>query len=86
MNPSQNRSKSNKNVVFQKGQQNLLSGNKESHYYPSLSSNPVLSKDTLDALEDLGEVLKCIHKRMISEGYVIIDGVVKLYEEHKNKN
>jgi hypothetical protein len=44
---------------------------------PSLSSSPILSKDTLNALKELGDVLKSIHRRMVSEGYEIIDGVVK---------
>jgi hypothetical protein len=34
----------------------------------------VLSKDTLNALEELGDVLRGIHKRMIFEGYEIVDG------------
>jgi ribosomal protein S19E (S16A) len=40
-------------------------------------SSNVLSKDTLDALEELGDVLKGIHKRMVSEGYEIVDGNIR---------
>lgn len=41
---------------------------------------PVLSIDTLKALEELGDVLRGIHKRMISEGYELIDGVIRKKE------
>jgi hypothetical protein len=34
----------------------------------------LLSKETLDALEELGGVLRNIHRRMVSEGYEIVDG------------
>jgi hypothetical protein len=37
----------------------------------------VLSKDTLNALEELGDVLRGIHKRMIFEGYEIVDGTIR---------
>lgn len=37
----------------------------------------VLSKETLDALEELGDVLRSIHKRMVSEGYEIVDGKIR---------
>lgn len=36
-----------------------------------------LSRDTLSALEELGEVLRCIHKRVVFEGYEIIDGNIR---------
>lgn len=36
-----------------------------------------LSKDTLDALEELGDVLRGIHRRMVSEGYEIVDGNIR---------
>jgi hypothetical protein len=36
-----------------------------------------LSKDTLIALEELGDVLRRIHKRMIFEGYEIVDGNIR---------
>ena len=36
-----------------------------------------LSKDTLNALEELGEVLRNIHKRMIFEGYELVDGHIR---------
>jgi hypothetical protein len=37
----------------------------------------VLSKETLNALEELGDVLRGIHKRMIFEGYEIVDGNIR---------
>lgn len=37
----------------------------------------VLSKDTLNALEELGDVLRGINKRMIFEGYEIVDGNIR---------
>ena len=64
------------NFVPKEGQRGLMCSNKESFRCPSLCLNPILSKDTLDALEELGDVLKSIRKRMVSEGYEIIDGVV----------
>lgn len=43
----------------------------------SSSGTPVLSKETLASLEELGDVLLCIHKRMVSEGYEIVDGDIR---------
>jgi len=40
-------------------------------------SGPVLSKDTLDALEELGVIIKSIRIRMYNEGYEIVNGVVQ---------
>lgn len=57
------------------GQRGLLCSNNVSVRCPSLSFRS-LSNDTLEALDDLGNVLKGIRKRMISEGYKITDGVV----------
>ncbi len=37
----------------------------------------LLCKETLDALEELGDVLKCIHKRIVFEGYEIVNGVIR---------
>jgi|GEM_PF-5267589 len=36
-----------------------------------------LPKETIKGLQDLGEILRKIHNRLISEGYSIIEG--KLY-------
>lgn len=36
-----------------------------------------LSKETLSSLEELGNTLKRIHRRMVSEGYQIKDGNVQ---------
>ena len=68
---------SDNTIVPKEGQRDLMCSNKESLRCPSLCSSSILSKDTLNALEELGDVLKCIHKRMVSEGYEIVDGVVK---------
>jgi len=59
------------------GQRGLLCSNKASLRCPSLSSSSTLSKDTLDALEGLGDILRSIHNRMISEGYEIADGNIQ---------
>lgn len=37
---------------------------------------PKLSKETIDAMEELGTVLKTIYLRMKKEGYIIVDGKV----------
>ncbi len=59
------------------GQRGLLCSNKASLRCPSLSSSSILSKDTLNALEELGDVLRHIHKRLVSEGYEIVDGSIR---------
>jgi len=42
---------------------------------------PKLSKETIDAMEELGTVLKTVYLRMKKEGYTIVDGkVVKANE------
>ncbi len=69
----------NNNFVPKEGQRDLMCSNEASSRGP-LSSSPVLSKDTLDALKELGDVLRDIHKRMISEGYEIMDGVIRKKE------
>ncbi len=56
------------------GQRRLLCSNNVSLRCPSLSLNSTLSKETIDSLEELGDVLKSIHNRMISEGYEIKNG------------
>lgn len=64
-------------LASQDGQRGLSCGNTEQPNCPSLGVTPPLSKDTLNALEELGDVLRCIHKRMTYEGYEIVDGVVR---------
>lgn len=59
------------------GQRGLLCSNKASLRCPSLSSNVILSKDTLNALEELGNILRSVHKRMTSEGYELVDGNIQ---------
>lgn len=62
---------------YSEGQRGPLCSNKASlSRCPSLGSNPTLSQDSLNALEELGDVLKSIRRRMYSEGYEILDGVV----------
>ena len=68
---------SDDNFAPEEGQRDLLCSNRKSLRCPSLSSSPALSRETLNALEELGDVLKSIHKRMVSEGYEIIDGVAQ---------
>ncbi len=58
------------------GQRGLLCSNKTSLRCPSLSSSPKFSKDTREALEELGNVLKSIRRRMYAEGFEIVNGVV----------
>ena len=53
----------------------LLSSGEVSSRSPSLDSN-VLSSETLERLESLGNVLRRIKARLKSEGIEIIDGVV----------
>jgi hypothetical protein len=42
-----------------------------------LSSSQPFSKETLDALEELGDVLRGIRRRMITEGYELVDGQIQ---------
>ncbi len=58
------------------GQRGLLCSNGTSLRCPSLGFNQPLSTETLDALEELGDVLRGIRKRMLSEGYDVVDGKV----------
>ncbi|NCN11699.1 hypothetical protein GW937_00060 [Candidatus Kaiserbacteria bacterium] len=62
---------------YSEGQRGPLCSNKASlSRCPSLGSSPKLSKDNLNALEELGDVLKSIRRRMYREGYEILDGAV----------
>lgn len=63
--------------VPNEGQGGSLCSNKASLHCPSLNSNSPLSKETLNALEELGDVLRGVHKRMVSEGYEIIGGIIR---------
>jgi len=59
---------------------------------PRDNANDCLSVESLNALEELGEVLRDIRKRMRSEGYEIVDGVVRkiatkiIHEKTRDKN
>ena len=41
---------------------------------PAEPNNEPLSQETVLALHELGDVLRQIHRRLISEGYIIRDG------------
>jgi hypothetical protein len=62
------------NTLHNKDKQATLIEHKE-RVQKSLSSN-VLSKETIIALEELGEILRPIHARLISEGYEIVQGKI----------
>ncbi|MEO5646179.1 MAG: hypothetical protein ABIQ91_01755 [Candidatus Paceibacterota bacterium] len=70
--------------VLEEGQGGSLCSNKESFPCPSLGVRNILTKDTIDALEGLGEVLRGIRKRMLSEGYEIHNGAVSKKHEQAN--
>ncbi|HEV2693368.1 MAG TPA: hypothetical protein VG347_10780 [Verrucomicrobiae bacterium] len=42
---------------------------------PNLPSQP-LSQETIRSLQELGEVYRQIHRRLVSEGYIIRDGKI----------
>lgn len=42
-----------------------------------------LSSETIRAVSALGDVLLSIHKRLISEGYTISDGIISKRDENK---
>lgn len=44
---------------------------------PVYQSQVPFSRDTLDALEELGKILQCVRKEMIEDGYEIVDGVIR---------
>ena len=65
------------NFVPEEGQPDLLCRNKESCGCPSLGVRKnTLPPETIQALRELGEILRRIHNRMISDGYIIKDGVI----------
>ncbi len=46
--------------------------------YPPVNRDELIfTKETVESLGELGEILKKIHKRLISEGYTIVDGKIK---------
>lgn len=59
------------------GQRPPLCSNRASKRCPSLSSSQPFSKETLDALEELGDVLRGIRRRMIAEGYELVNGQIQ---------
>ena len=68
------------------GQRSTLScRNGASPRCPSLSSR-LLSDESLDALRELGGVLKKVHKRMVLEGYQLMDGVISKRHAKTSQN
>ena len=67
-----------KNIEPKEGQcDGFMCSNKESiTHCPSFGINQILPQETLDSLDELGEVLKSIRERMYNEGYEIVDGIV----------
>lgn len=50
------------------------------------SSHQPLSQETIRGLQELGEVFRQIHKRLVSEGYVIRDGKITKPGSNENDN
>ncbi len=44
--------------------------------FASEPTNLPLSQETVQSLQELGEVLRQIHNRLLSEGYIIKDGEI----------
>jgi len=55
---------------------NSKQNNAEFKYEP-LSNSYIFSDETLKSLNELGDVLRNIHNRLISEGYTISNGEIK---------
>lgn len=72
------------NLEPKEGQRVLLCSNKAFTRCPSFGTSP-LSKDTLNALRELGDILKPIRKRMLSQGYEVINGRIQKKYFKKNK-
>jgi len=51
----------------------------------SSTLDTTLSNDTLDAMEELGNVLKTIYMRMKREGYAIVEGKIVKINENENE-
>lgn len=62
------------NFESREGQRGLLCSNKKPFRCPSLDYK--FSEETMDSFNELGAVLRRIHKRLISEGYIIKDGKI----------
>jgi len=59
------------------GQSGLLCSNKLSYDCPSLGPDEyVFSEETIESLSELGVELKKIHDRLVSDGYIFIDGKI----------
>ena len=65
----------NKKLVPDEGQPNLLCSNKELSGCPSLGIGETnIPEETIKAVRELGAVLRRIHNRLVSEGYIFQDG------------
>lgn len=67
------------NFEPKEGQRALSCSNKAFTRCPSFGTGP-LSDDTLRALYELGEILRPIRKRMLSQGYEIVNGRIRKIE------
>ena len=70
--------KSAKTIEFKKGQRCVSCSNEALCRCPFLDAqNCTFTSETLEALGELGGVLKKIHNRLISEGYTVVNGELK---------
>ncbi|MCA9362854.1 hypothetical protein H6781_00990 [Candidatus Nomurabacteria bacterium] len=57
----------------------------ETVHSASVEQDTTLSSDTLDAMEELGDVLKIIFLRMKREGYAMVDSKIVKINENENE-
>lgn len=77
MNPRHKKVISDKKIEPEEGQRDLLCRNKESLRCPSSGvEDSNLPEETIQAMKELGEILRGIHNRLISEGYTIKNGII----------
>ncbi|OGZ06383.1 MAG: hypothetical protein A2942_01085 [Candidatus Lloydbacteria bacterium RIFCSPLOWO2_01_FULL_50_20] len=71
-------------LVPKEGQRGSLCSNTDSSRCPSLCpEEQTFSDDTIASLVELGEALRSVHDRLLSEGYTIINGeIIKPTTEH----
>ena len=71
--------KRNEESIFvpEGGQRNPLCSNRGSSRCPLTGENYVFSEETISSIIELGEVLKSIRHRMLTEGYTIVNGQIK---------
>lgn len=77
INPLHKRPIRDEKYVPKEGHPGLLCSNKESLGCPSLGvEDNILPEESIKAMIRLGEILRDIHNRLISEGCTIRDGVI----------